>query len=128
MGKKAGSKRPATKLDKAIAEARSEVDRRKKQLADATRALVQLEARRPASKAVSPEPAVAGATAATTAAAKKPVPTKPPVEKPAARRPATRKPATRKPATRMPAVTKPPATSRRGVRTSGTGPGPTKTP
>ena len=113
MGKKAGTKRPATKLDKAIAQARAEVERRKKQLADANRALAQLESRRPSSDAIAPKPAVAAPPAAKPAAARKPAAAKPPVKKVA---------------TRKPPVTRATGTARRTARTARTASGPTKTP
>ena len=122
MGKKAGAKSPATKLDKAIAQARSEVERRQKQLADASRALARLEARRAPVAAPSPKPKPAAATTAKPAAAsKRSAAKKPTVAKPAA------KPATRKPATRKPAAAKSTTMSRRPTRTTRSRPSPGKT-
>ena len=111
MAKKAGAKGAAGKLDKAIDQARSEVERRIRQLAAARQVLTELEQRRLPKPATAPKAVPKPAAAKPTAA--KPVAPKPAAAKPAAPKATTTKrvPSTSAAAKRTPA--RRPATSPR---------------
>jgi hypothetical protein len=82
MGKKAGAKSSAGKLDRALERARVEVARREKQLAAAKGSLADLEARRPTADADAAKPPLETTTAAKPAPPKKPAAPKPPPRSP----------------------------------------------